>query len=72
MSTILQLNPPLPVTTPRGSAFAHLVIDYGLENDLYWVCFQDEDGQCWTFSNREITAQTNITTGRILETKAPA
>jgi len=24
-----QLNPPLPLLTPKGKAWAHLVIDYG-------------------------------------------
>ncbi len=26
---IQQLNPPLPLMTPKGKAWAHLVIDYG-------------------------------------------
>lgn len=26
---IKQLNPPLPLTTPQGKAWAHFVIDYG-------------------------------------------
>lgn len=32
---MLQLNPPIPMNTPKG--FAHLVIDYGPESDLYWT-----------------------------------
>lgn len=59
-----QLNPPLPLITPKGKAWAHLVIDYGQEHDLLWVCFQDETGECWTWSNREIRIQENITMGR--------
>ena len=31
---ILQLNPPLPLETPKGKAWAHFIIDYGLEHDL--------------------------------------
>lgn len=61
---MLQLNPPIPVDTPYGSAFAHMIIDYGQEHDLYWVCFQDETGECWTWSNKDIRAQKNITLGR--------
>lgn len=62
---ILQLNPPLPITTPKGSALAHFLTDYGPENDLMWTAFLDDTGECWTFSNREIRAQKNITLGRI-------
>lgn len=61
--SMLQLNPPLPVTTPRGKALAHVLIDYGPEMDLIWVCFQ-QDGQCWSWRNGEVRAQENITIGR--------
>jgi hypothetical protein len=61
---ITQLNPPIPVDTPYGHAIAHMVIDYGIEHDLYWVCFQNETGECWTWSNRDIRAQKNTTIGR--------
>jgi len=60
-----QLNPPLPLLTPKGKAWAHLVIDYGPEADLMWVCFQDQDGACWTWSNRDVRIQANATLGRI-------
>lgn len=60
---MLQLNPPLPVVTPKGKALAHVLIDMGAEHDLLWVCFE-EDGQVWTWNNKEIRAQTNITMGR--------
>lgn len=61
---LLQLDPPLPLETPKGSGFAHILIDYGPEHDLYWTVFLDASGECWTFSNREIRAQRNITIGR--------
>jgi hypothetical protein len=61
-----QLNPPLPLLTPKGKAWAHLVIDYGPEADLMWVCFQDEDGACWTWCNRDVRIQANATLGRRL------
>ena len=60
---MLQLDPPLPVTTPRGDALAHVLIDYGAEHDLLWVTFQD-NGQCWTWRNSEIRALKNVTMGR--------
>jgi hypothetical protein len=62
---LTQLNPPLPLLTPKGKAWAHLVIDYGMEADLLWVCFQDEDGACWTWSNRDVRIQSNATLGRV-------
>jgi hypothetical protein len=62
---LTQLNPPLPLLTPKGKAWAHLVIDYGPEADLMWVCFQDEDGACWTWSNRDVRIQANATLGRV-------
>lgn len=61
---ILQLNPPIPVDTPRGKALAQLVIDYGPEHDLLWVCFQDDTKECWTWGNQQIRAQTNVTMNR--------
>jgi hypothetical protein len=63
---ILQLNPAIPVTTPKGSALAHFLIDYGQESHLYWVCFQDDTGECWTYANPEVRAQKNISLGRLI------
>ena len=61
---ILQLNPPLPIQTPKGPALAHFMIDTGIENDIQWVCFQDSTDECWTWRNPHIRAQKNITHGR--------
>lgn len=62
---MLQLDPALPVETPRGKALAHVLIDYGIEADLLWVCAQTESGECWTWSNRDIRFQDNVTAGRV-------
>jgi hypothetical protein len=61
---MLRLDPPLPLDTPKGKALAHILIDYGVEYDLLWVCFQDETRECWTWSNKEIKIQSNISLGR--------
>jgi len=61
---MIQLNPPIPLNTPKGPAIAHVLIDYGPEHDLMWVCFSDTDGECWTWPNHKVTAQKNITLGR--------
>lgn len=61
---ILQLNPPLPLLTPKGRALAHFVLDYGPEHHLMWICFNDADGECWTWENHKIRLEPNITMGR--------
>lgn len=61
---ITQLNPALPLISPKGKCLAHLVIDYGIESYLYFVCFQDDTGECWVWSNKEVKAQENMSYGR--------
>lgn len=61
---IVQLNPPLPLNTPKGKGYCHFLLDYGMEEHLMFVCFLDESGECWTFENPEIRIQNNITIGR--------
>ena len=61
---ILQLNPPIPMTTPKGKGFAHLVIDYSQDHNIQWVVFIDDTGECWTFQNPEVRLQENITMQR--------
>ncbi|MBX9626780.1 MAG: hypothetical protein K2X82_23465 [Gemmataceae bacterium] len=60
---MLQLNPPLPVDTPRGPAYAHLVIDYSQEHYVLFVCFLQETGECWVVPNRDVKLQQNLTMG---------
>lgn len=64
---MLRLDPPLPVVTPDGKALAHILIDYGAEYDLLWVCFQS-NGECWTWKNQDIRADTNLTFNRDFST----
>jgi hypothetical protein len=64
---ILQLNPPIPLNTSKGSALAHFLIDYGPESHLMWVCFLDSNGECWTLPNPDIRAQSNPTLSRFLK-----
>jgi hypothetical protein len=54
----------MPIMTPKGRALAHFLLDYGPENDLMWVCFQDDTGECWTWENADIRARVNKTLGR--------
>lgn len=61
---MLQLSPPVPLWTPRGYAQAHVLIDYGMDQDLQWVCFLVADGTCWTFRNQDVKLVENDTMGR--------
>jgi hypothetical protein len=61
---MIQLNPTVPLWTPKGAGFAHFVIDMGQEHHLMWVVFIDETGECWTFANPEVRIQYNISMGR--------
>lgn len=61
---ITRIDPPIPLSTPKGKALAHFIIDTGIENDLMWVCFQDDTGECWTWENAYIRARVNQTAGR--------
>lgn len=61
---MLQLNPPIPMNTPKGEGFAHILIDYGPESDLYWTVLITATGEIWTYANRQVRASKNITLGR--------
>jgi hypothetical protein len=52
------------VKTPKGNGLAHVLIDYGPEHDMLWICFIDSTGECWTYPNPMVRAQKNITQGR--------
>lgn len=60
-----RLEPPIPLLTPKGKAMAHFLIDYGFEHNLFWVCFQDDSGECWTWTNAQIRLQANPSAGRL-------
>ena len=61
---ITRIDPAIPMISPKGPCLAHFLIDNGIENNLLWITFQDNTGECWTWSNRDIRAQKNITAGR--------
>lgn len=67
--TIIQLNPPLPILTPKGKGLAWLVVDYGCEHHLMWTVAINETGEIWTYPNTEVRAEKNITMGRIATLK---
>lgn len=63
---MIQLDPPIPVFTPKGNGYAQVLIDYGPEHNLMWVVFQN-NGECWTWQNSQIRAEKNITLGRMTD-----
>lgn len=62
---MLQLSPPIPLETPKGNGLAWFVIDPGMEHDLQWVVCIDGTHEIWTYGNREVRGQKNITMGRV-------
>lgn len=58
-----QLNPPIPLDTPKGPAYAHFAIDYGQEHYLLFVCFINDTGECWIYPNRDVRLQKNTSMG---------
>lgn len=61
---ITQLNPQIPMLTPKGPATAFMVIDYSQEHHLLWVAAINETGEIWTFPNPEVRFQANPSMGR--------
>lgn len=61
---ILQLNPTIPLTTPKGDGYAIALIDYGEDHDLKWVVIQTSTGEIWTWNNDKVRGIKNITNNR--------
>jgi hypothetical protein len=51
------------MTTPKGSGYANFLVDRGMEFDNEWVVFLN-NGEIWSFLNREVRLEKNITFGR--------
>jgi hypothetical protein len=65
MMGLLQLNPPIPLVTPKGKAHAHIFIDYGIEHYGVFVCFLDDGtGDCYLVNNKHAKIQGNWTFDR--------
>ncbi len=60
---ILQLNPTIPMETPKGKGYALFLINPSDEHHLQWVVGLD-NGEIWTFQNPEVRMQNNVTMGR--------
>ena len=60
---MLQLDPPVPMKTPKGKGYANFLVDRGIEFDNEWVVFL-ENGEIWSFLNHEVRLEKNYTYGR--------
>lgn len=60
---MIQLDPVIPMHTPKGHGYAYFVTDSGFDHDLLWTVFLDT-GEIWSFRNREVRAVENYTFGR--------
>lgn len=63
---ILQLNPSIPLDTPKGKGLAILVESLSEEHNLQWTVIIDATREIWTFQNPQVRAQKNITMGRLV------
>lgn len=65
---ILQLNPAIPLDhIEKGPFLAHFIHDEGVEAEIYFTGFLKDSGEIWTFNNRVLRAQKNITLDRTLK-----
>lgn len=60
---MLQLNPQIPMVTPKGKGYANFLVDRGMEFDNEWIVFL-ENGEIWSFLNNEVRLEKNYTYGR--------
>lgn len=67
---MLQLDPQVPVATPKGNGQAIGWLDYSQEHHMIWIVAQDATGEVWLWANSQIRLRDNPTTGRNLGTKA--
>ena len=66
---IHQIDPQLTMYVPHmdDEGIALFLIDYCLEEDLYWVIAMKKDGAIWTLPNKQVRMTKNITVGRPLK-----
>ena len=67
MSTILQLDPPIPVivtSKDNKKGQAMFVLDYSTEHHVIWGVALDDSGEVWWVPNLEIRVQSNWTLNR--------
>lgn len=61
---MLQLNPPIPVCTPKGDGWAYFLKDESMDHHVIWGVVLDNGGQIWWIENPKIRVAKNWTYGR--------
>lgn len=61
---LLQLNPPIPVDTPKGQGFAFGWLDYGQEHDCLWKVCVTTTGEWWDVPQPQVRGVENVSMGR--------
>ena len=63
LAMILQCNPEIHVTTPKGEGHCLFLIDYGTMINTVWVVHLFEDGQVLHFDSSDIRVMGNAMYG---------
>ena len=61
---VLEVQQSLQVNTPKGRGRVWLVTDYGSEIEKLFTVILDESVEIWEFTNKDVTATSNVTMGR--------
>ena len=61
---IIQLNPSIPMTTPKGNGLAFMAVWLSEEHDWIWTVALNGSGEIWDFQNPSVRFQRNITMKR--------
>jgi len=61
---ILQLNPTMPVETPRGLSECWALIWESPEREMLFLCIDDASGQFWIWDQQKVRGCKNITLRR--------
>lgn len=61
MTSIIQLNPNIEVSTPLGVGLALLVIDYSPLMNTCWIVAMANNGQIKHFDSNQVKVVTNFT-----------
>jgi hypothetical protein len=69
--SLLQLNPSIPMVTPKGEGLAIMVADYSEEQDCLWVVADTATGQIWWWPNNRVRMSKNISLNRNNPEKPP-
>ena len=62
---ILQLNPMLPLDTPKGPGWAFALIDYSQDHDTLFKVIITETREIWDFPQSQVRGVKNISFGRV-------